>query len=349
MAAVYLNQIATAVPAHDVHAKFVDYAPRLMTDDKSRQLFRRMADRGHIDHRYSFLEPHGEDQHLDVAGFYNPGAFPGTAQRMDFYRRHALHLARDAIDKLDLKGVTHLIVTSCTGFYAPGLDLDIVRHYGLAPSVERTVIGFMGCYAAFNALKLARHIVRSDNAARVLVVNLELCTLHLTKAAKLEDMLAFLLFGDGCAASIISAEPPGLELNSFRTAVLADSAGLITWGIGDSGFEMLLSTRVPAAINDSLPQLLGEITGGGTAAGISHWAVHPGGRAIIDAVRDGAGIDEAQLAPSRGVLRRFGNMSSASIMFVLADIMAAAPKGEGCPMAFGPGLTVESMRFSAAA
>ena len=268
---------------------------------------------------------------------------------MDFYQQHALKLAIEAIDKLDVTGTTHIIVTSCTGFYAPGLDLDIVRHYGLAPSVERTMIGFMGCYAAFNALKLARHIVRSDDAAKILVINLELCTLHLTKARTLEDFLAFLLFGDGCAASIVSAVPSGLELKEFRSTVVPNSAELITWNIGDAGFDMLLSTKVPAAIHTALPDMLGDVTAGAEAADIAHWAIHPGGRAILDAVRDGAGIDEEAMAPSRDILRRFGNMSSASIMFVLEEILNAKPQGEGCAMAFGPGLTVESMRFAGVA
>ncbi len=349
MAAAYLNNIATAVPPHDVHRKFVDYAPQLMADDKSRQLFRRMAERGHIEHRYSFLQPHVSPGLLDTEDFYSQNDFPGTAKRMDFYQQHALKLAIEAIDKLDVTGTTHIIVTSCTGFYAPGLDLDIVRHYGLAPSVERTMIGFMGCYAAFNALKLARHIVRSDDAAKILVINLELCTLHLTKARTLEDFLAFLLFGDGCAASIVSAVPSGLELKEFRSTVVPNSAELITWNIGDAGFDMLLSTKVPAAIHTALPDMLGDVTAGAEAADIAHWAIHPGGRAILDAVRDGAGIDEEAMAPSRDILRRFGNMSSASIMFVLEEILNAKPQGEGCAMAFGPGLTVESMRFAGVA
>ena len=106
--------------------------------------------------------------------------------------------------------MTHVIVTSCTGLYAPGLDFEIVDHLGLNPSVERTMIGFMGCYAAINALKSAHHIVRSEPDAVVLILNLELCTLHLQETQDLEQMLSFLLFADGCAACLVSAEPRGL-------------------------------------------------------------------------------------------------------------------------------------------
>jgi alpha-pyrone synthase len=334
------------VPAHDVHRKFVDYAPRLLPEAQSRALFDRMARRAQIDHRYSVLRPDADPARVDADGFYGTDAFPDTARRMEAYRRYALPLAKQALDRIDLSGVTHLIVTSCTGFYAPGLDLEIVAHYGLAPSVERTMIGFMGCYAAFNALKLARHIVRSEHTARVAILNLELCTLHLQQGGTLENVLSFLIFADGCAASIVSAEPQGLLLESFRTTLLPDSADQITWRIGGAGFDMTLSGKVAGSIAGALPSRLPQLLEGAQREEIALWAVHPGGRTILDAVRGGAGLPEDRLAVSRDVLRRFGNMSSATIMFVLAGILNdPAATGEGCAMAFGPGLTVESMRF----
>lgn len=349
MGAVYLNRIETAVPDYDIHHKFVTYAPRLLPDSKSRQLFQRMADRAQIDHRYSFLQPHSNDDQLDAAGFYTPGNFPDTESRMKFYEQHALTLACKALDKVDLSGTTHLLVTTCTGFYAPGLDLQIVKNYGLAASIERTIIGFMGCYAAFNALKLARHIVRSDRSARVAILNIELCTLHLKQNPKLEEMLSFLIFADGCAASIVSSQPDGLELQSLRTSLLPDSADQITWAIGGHGFDMNLSGRVPATIARALPQQLRNILEGRHKEDIRYWAIHPGGRSILDAVQEGANLEKRQLDLSRDVLRRFGNMSSATIMFVLAEIMKQShPAAEGCAMAFGPGLTIESMRFATA-
>lgn len=347
MGAAYLNRIETSVPDHDIHHKFVTYAPRLLPDSKSRQLFQRMVDRAQIDHRYSFLQPHSNDDQLDAAGFYNPEGFPDTESRMKFYEQHAFILACKALDKVNLSGITHLLVTTCTGFYAPGLDLQIVKHYGLDASVERTIIGFMGCYAAFNALKLARHIVRSDQNALVAILNIELCTLHLKQNPTLEEMLSFLIFADGCAASIVSSRPEGLELQSFRTSLLPDSADQITWAIGGRGFDMNLSGRVPTTIAKALPQHLTNILDGRHKDDIRHWAIHPGGRSILDAVQDGASLEKSQLDISRDVLRRFGNMSSATVMFVLAEIMKQShPTGEGCAMAFGPGLTIESMRFA---
>src|SRR5690606_4712743 len=178
-ATAWLNAIATALPPHEVHQKFLQYCPQLLTDDRSRRLFQRMAARAGVERRYSFLEPHPDPEQLDRQGFYRAGHFPDTRRRMAFYEDHAFALARNAIDRLELGDITHLVITTCTGFYAPGLDHQIIEHYKLSPAVERNTLGFMGCYAAINALKLARHLLRSDASARVLVLNLELCTLHL--------------------------------------------------------------------------------------------------------------------------------------------------------------------------
>lgn len=349
MVSAYLNQVVTAVPDHDMHVKFVSYAPQLLAPEYQ-PLFRRMAQRSQIEHRYSFLQPHADADVLDAGGFYTRGRFPGTQRRMEFYEDHAFTLARRALDPLDLSGVTHLIVTTCTGFYAPGVDLQVVAHYGLKPSVERTVVGFMGCYAGLNALKLARHIVRSEPSARVLILNLELCTLHFQENGTLEEMLSFLIFADGCSASLVTSEPKGIELQAFTTTLLPDTEDQITWHIGGLGFDMNLSGRVPGTIAANLPRNLDAVLCGARRENIAHWAVHPGGRTILDAVRDGAELQESQLAESRDILRRYGNMSSASVMFVLHEIMRNAKRsGEGCAMAFGPGLTVESMRFTAEA
>lgn len=348
----YLNDISLAVPANDIHRKFIDFAPSLLKDDRSRGLFRRMAERCQIDHRYSSLKPHPEPAQLDADGFYRRNRFPDTERRMQVYQRDAFPLARQALDGLklaDMKDeITHLIITTCTGFYAPGIDIEVIGHYGLKSSVERTIVGFMGCYAGMNALKLARHIVRSEPGARVLILNLELCTLHLKETGSLEQMLSFLIFGDGCSASIVSADPAGIELQSFHSAVLPGSGNQITWSIGGSGFDMRLSGEVPRTIAAGLPDCLPDVLAGGRTDHFRHWAVHPGGRTILDAVREGAGIEEDTLRASREVLRRFGNMSSATIMFVLKKIMEQG-KGRGCGMAFGPGLTVESMLFQQAA
>jgi predicted naringenin-chalcone synthase len=362
----YLNRIATAVPDHDVHSAFVNFAEQLLAespDPRMRSLFNRMSSRSGIEHRYSILSPHigasaSPEFWLNAHEVYVRGSFPDTSRRMEIFERFAPVLAQRALDNLQVtpaerRSITHVLVTTCTGLYAPGLDFDIVDHLGLCTSVERTMIGFMGCYAAINGLKAARHIIRSEPSSRVLMVNLELCSLHLQESHDLEQVLSFLLFADGCAASILSAEPVGLALDSFRAVLIPDTRDLITWKIRGLGFDMLLSGQVPVALAKSLDghgsNVNAEILGPFTTDDISLWGVHPGGRTILDAVERGLALPPDALSASRNVLERFGNMSSATVMFVLEELMRRAQPGErGCAMSFGPGLTAETMLFHAA-
>jgi predicted naringenin-chalcone synthase len=347
-----LNRIGTAVPAHDIHSEFVEFARSALRDARQSALFDRMADLAGIEHRFSFFAPGPKprDRVLDRDGFYRRRAFPSTGARMDLYRQEALRLARQAIAQLDIAAerqtITHLLVASCTGFTAPGLDFDIMQDVGLMPSVERTIVGFMGCFAAVNALKLARHIVRSEAGAKVLVVNLELSSLHLQEQWELEKMLSFLLFGDGCGACLVSAEPVGLALEHFRAEVIPRSSELITWHIGDQGFHMHLSGQVPGRIRRWLKEHGAALLGHRTVQDVALWAVHAGGRSILDAVQHGMALQPEALCFSRDVLRDFGNMSSATLVFVLERILRSArATGPGMAMAFGPGLTVETFAF----
>jgi alpha-pyrone synthase len=360
----YLNRIATAVPDHDVHSAFVDFADKLLAespDTRMRALFNRMASRSGIEHRYSIMSPHkgasesdSPEFWLNAHEFYIRGRFPDTSRRMEIFERFAPVLMRRALNNLKVTpaerhSITHVVVTTCTGLYAPGLDFEIVDHLGLCPSVERTMIGFMGCYAAINGLKTARHIIRSEPHARVLMLNLELCSLHLQESHDLEQVLSFLLFADGCAASILSAEPVGFALDSFRAVMVPETRDLITWKIRGLGFDMLLSGQVPGALARSLESVGTDIIGPLTTDDITLWGVHPGGRTILDAVERGLALPAEALTASRTVLERFGNMSSATVMFVLQELMRSAQPGErGCAMSFGPGLTAETMLFHAA-
>ncbi|HUX45712.1 MAG TPA: type III polyketide synthase [Terracidiphilus sp.] len=350
MTTAYLNRIATAVPEHDVHDAFVVFAEQMLANPRLHTVFRRMVSRAKIAHRYSFLNARkgsGQFSSQDANEFYRLGNFPNTARRMELFEQNAPLLMRKAVDQLALNekersGITHVLVTCCTGLYAPGLDFEIVDHLGLSAGVERTMVGFMGCYAAINALKLARHIVRSDPKAGVLMVNLELCTLHFQETQELEQVLSFLVFADGAAASMISAREQGFALDSFKAVTVPETRGLITWKIRGLGFDMLLSGKVPAELGRALHEsgLMAE------REGIDLWAVHPGGRSILDAVEKGLELPVDALNASREVLSCFGNMSSATVMFVLQRMMQQARPGQrGCAMSFGPGLTAETMRF----
>ena len=357
MATAHLNRIGTAVPPHDVHRTFIDFVSASLADERSRKLFERMAKRAEIDHRFSHFQP-GERlaEAADSENFYTRGGFGGTGERMRRYERDALHLALQAVADLDIaeekEAITHLVVASCTGFTAPGLDQQLAAALGLNPDIERTLVGFMGCAAAVNALKAAHHIVRSEPSAKVLVVNCELCTLHMQDTGELDQVLAALLFGDGCTAALVSAEPIGLALLDFKAATIPDTMDLITWYIGDSGFSMHLSGDVPNKISRALEHEAARNDGGIFARTrpeeVELWAVHAGGRTILDAVEEGLRLDKEALRWSRGILREFGNMSSATLMFVLNQMLRTVRgEAQGFGMAFGPGLVAETFRFRA--
>ncbi|MGA9585673.1 MAG: type III polyketide synthase [Terracidiphilus sp.] len=356
MTTAYINRIATSVPPHDVHRSFIAFAEGMLPEGTTRSLFRRMVRMSAIEHRYSFLQPISNENGIwrDAEDLYATGDFPGTARRMQTFEKFAPKLAVCALNKLGMSTeerdrVTHVIVTSCTGLYAPGLDYDIVNHLGLNPSVERTMIGFMGCYAAINALKSAHHIVRSEPGSVVLILNLELCTLHLQETQELEQMLSFLLFADGCAACLVSANPEGLGIDSFLALRIPQTSHLITWKIREMGFDMHLSGQVPTEISKAMREVGSRITLDRNPLEIDLWAVHPGGKTVLDAVEKGLGLRADSLRPSREILAQFGNMSSATVMFVLQSIMRAARPGQqGCAMSFGPGVTAETMLFHAA-
>jgi alpha-pyrone synthase len=343
-----INIIGTAVPSHDIHDAFIGWARARLDGRRDAPLFERMAQRAGIDHRWSVL-PAGlrGGSPVEDGGFYASGSMPPTSRRMALYAEAAPALALRAIAGLgDLGDITHLVVASCTGFVAPGIDQIIAGRLGLSGSVERILIGFMGCYAAVTALKTARHIVRSEPAARVLVVTVELSTLHLQADLAIEPLLAMLQFGDGAAAAIVTSEGAGLMLGDPFAATIPDSGGLIRWAVGDTGFAMHLSGAVPARLGVALsdPATRLALTGGVDPGTIDGWAVHAGGRSILDAVQTSLGLASDALDASRGVLQKFGNMSSATLMFVMATMLETRP-ARGVALAFGPGLAAEGLRF----
>jgi predicted naringenin-chalcone synthase len=358
MTVAHVHAIGTAVPPHQVHDAFVAYV-RSTLEPKQGRLFDRMVARAGIERRFSFIEPEvlPDGRITDTQRFYGFGAWPSTGARMEAYARYAPGLAMQAIAALgaafEPEAITHVVVASCTGFTAPGLDQQIIAASGIPASAERTVVGFMGCYAAVSALRLAHHIVRSEPVARVLVVNLELCTLHFQRSDDMERLLAMLLFGDGASAAVVGSEPAGVALGDFRSAAIPGSSEAITWHIRDQGFDMHLDGQVPALIGTALAaERLRNDNGllrGTAPEDYDCWAVHAGGRTILDAVEHALGLAGNALEPSRRVLREYGNMSSATLMFVLRDMLAAraggAPGRRGMALAFGPGLAAESFRF----
>jgi alpha-pyrone synthase len=340
-----LTAIATAVPDLDFEQDYRRWALSKLGESREAKLYDRMAQRSGIEHRWSVLTE--EDARLDEGiGFYG-GEAPSTSARMAIYAREAPELALKAIAGLpDLGTPTHIVVASCTGFVAPGIDQIIARRLGLADTIERVLIGFMGCYAAVTALRTARHIARSQPDSRVLVVTVELSSLHHAEEMDLEPLLMGAQFGDGAAAAIVTGGGEGLALGEGISAALEESEELITWQIGDTGFRMRLSGEVPGRIAAALadPGVQQRITGGEVPSEIEGWAVHAGGRSILDAVEKGLHLPPTALDESREVLRMCGNMSSSTLMFALERIMRKKP-ASGVALAFGPGLAMEGFRF----
>jgi len=322
-----------------------------------------LYDASAIDRRYSVIGDYAKDDPADFA-FYPPDwslqPAPSTQVRNRLYREAVVPLAEDVAARaledacVDRSRVTHLVFASCTGFFAPGPDIELVKRLGLPASTKRTLVGFMGCYAAFNALRVADGFVRADPGAVVLVVCAELCTLHFQTDERLETAVVNALFADGAAAAVVTGEavPGTLELVDNASSLDGDSIGDMTWEIGDTGFLMGLSSRVPKVIAKNLPAYLDGLLGphGLSTEDVGTWSIHPGGRAIVEKALAVIGLSEDAADDSFAVLRDYGNMSSATILFVLQRVLhrhrAAVAAGEAgvgydVALAFGPGLTIE--------
>lgn len=276
---------------------------------------------------------------------------PTTTARGRMYRLHAGLLAEQAarralsLAEIPPGSITHLVTASCTGFDAPGPDQHLIRSIGLPASVRRTHIGFMGCHAAINALAVASAFA-ADPAARVLVCCVELCSLHYAYQADAERLVANALFADGAAAAVVGRhEVGGPRIRRTDAIIIPDSADQMTWMIGDHGFEMRLSPRVPEVLARHVP---GWVEGWLaeerlTPGDVPSWAIHPGGPRVLSAVRESLGLKADTDSASRAVLADHGNMSSATVLFIMEKLLRA---GDGLPLvalAFGPGLAGEGL------
>lgn len=323
-----------------------------------------------IERRYGcnphYLEPPTESR-------FAPGVSeersPSTAERMAIYEREAAPLGGQAAqaaiaDYAQSCGlppgavaqrITHLVAVSCTGFFAPGLDFMIAKQVGLRATVERTLIGFMGCSALFNALRVADPIVRAWPQALVLVVSVELCSLHSQPNPQRDHLIGSSIFADGASACLVGL--PGdvnefggdcFGLDGFHTRMKPETEEEMAWRVGDHGFDLRLSPRVPEHLGEAAPAALAALFG---TARPAFWAIHPGGRSIVDRLAEVFGLDEDAVMPSRSVLAAVGNLSSATILFVLAEMrrrlrgQARRPQ-QGVAMAFGPGLVLEMARLT---
>lgn len=288
-----------------------------------------------------------------------------TRKRNDVYRHEAPKLlaaaAQQALDEsgIDPSGITHVVTASCTGSFAPGPDFRLMQDLGLPRTVERFHLGFMGCAAGLPALRLAKHICAGDPSATVLVACVELCSIHIRSSRDPEQIVASAIFRDGAGAAIVSSSPriderPTLALGNFGTEITRDGEADMDWTIGDEGFEMRLTSEVPRIIGREIAGVVDRMLGAADPGAahpdptIAAWAVHRGGKSILDRVATGLRLGTEALSKSRAVLREFGNMSSATILFILQRILADDTIPDGgrvAALAFGPGLTVETGLF----
>jgi predicted naringenin-chalcone synthase len=357
----YIHRIRTQAPAWTYEQSYIrDRMKAWSPNPKTKRLIHAIYNRSGIETRHSVL---GDFADLAEASIYRVDEAgemisPGTAERNAVYSRAskelAVQVARQAMDEcpgVSRSDVTHVVFASCTGFTNPGPDYHIIRELGLRHDTQRYTLGFMGCYAAFPALRMAAQFCVADPNAVVLVVSLELCTLHMQIDSKPDNILANSLFADGAAAAIVSArEPDGTvpfyALRGFASALLPSGEAEMAWDIGDEGFNIVLSSYVPDIIGANVRELAHTLLTRNALSlpDIQEWAVHPGGRSILDKVEQSLKLPASALEASRNVLADYGNMSSATILFVLKELLenAEADQATTMAMAFGPGLTVET-------
>jgi predicted naringenin-chalcone synthase len=278
---------------------------------------------------------------------------PTTSQRLHQYAEQAPLLAlrgcRQALDQAGLPAseLTHLITVSCTGFHAPGVDISLIEGLELSPEIERTHIGFMGCHGSLNALRVANALTGANPSARVLICAVELCSLHFHYGSEQAGLVANALFADGAAALVCGSSKPApanaWQVTANGARLFPDSADAMTWNIGDHGFEMTLSARVPNLIETYLRPWLEDWLQRHdlSLADIGSWAVHPGGPRVLKSVAKALGLGDDAMATSREVLQQYGNMSSPTVLFIIDRLIKGQAPRPCVALGFGPGLAAE--------
>lgn len=358
----YIHAIETATPPYsysqdEIRDRMKEIVP---ASEKDKRIINYLYTKSGIDNRHSVINDFRQ-QGSQTLFFNGEGAYPGTERRNNLYISEAkklfVEVAQSLIKHSDFQAnqITHLITVSCTGFYAPGPDFDIIRALDLDPTIERYHLGFMGCYASIPAIKMADQICRANKDANVMVVSVELCTIHFQANSKTDNILSASVFADGGAGLIMSNRKPdnnkGIAVHGFASTILEKGASDMAWSIGDNGFSMVLSSYIPDLLKDGIEPFLSPALDrfGITTEQIGQWCVHPGGRAILDRIEEAVHLPPDALDASRKVLAGYGNMSSATILFVLRELQQESLTDENSrilAMAFGPGLTMETALLS---
>ena len=358
---VYLHSIATAVPEKFYTQKFaLKEMKKIIADTPYKRVFLNKVYKGtEINKRHTIIEDY--DKKPSEHTFYPKNKKylpePTTKQRNDLYAKEALKLGKQAVQKLfdanpnfDKSKISHVITVTCTGFDAPGLDYYIVKDFGLNPNMERYILGFMGCQAALNALKLAKDLCRSKPESRVLIVNVELCSVHLQLPWDTHQVIANAIFADGVSAALVSAvenDSVGRKyiLHDFAADIVPGTEEDMAWNIGDTGFGMKLTLNVPRVVKANVSKILDVLLKRAekTKDDIKIWAIHPGGKTILTKSQEALELTREDLDACYYVMQEYGNMSSATIMFVLEHILNDDKKmGLTFATSFGPGMTIEA-------
>ncbi|MCM0059690.1 MAG: type III polyketide synthase [Algoriphagus sp.] len=347
-----LSNPGSPIPQAEI-SRFMQLAHQLDAQERRKLDF--LYRKSGIDSRHSVLDDFQTEEVSDFTFFpknkeLHP--FPGTAARMQVFEEKGPELAEQAVRlalqqaEVEANSLTHLILISCTGMVAPGLELDLMRRLGIPSSVERYCIHFMGCYAAFTGLRLADQLVKANPKARVLVVSVELCTLHFQKEYTEDNLLANSLFGDGAAAALVMQSEKGLQIKNYFSEVLWEGEKDMAWKIGDFGFEMRLSQYIPSLLNQGIRRLRDLFEAKFNFSQVKHVAIHPGGKQILIQVQEAFGLSPEVNQHALEVLRTCGNMSSASILFVLERMLQdSSIQGDILALGFGPGLTLETTHY----
>ena len=350
--------LGTSLPPHCVsQAEAARLAERLVAGGNGKTsaisaLYRRagvktrhtVLPRGVYAHDWS-CSAHGSDDRSRLG--------PTTEQRMAVYEQEAhplaLRAAKSALHNAQLpaSAITHIVTVSCTGFAAPGVDIELIKKLGLARTVQRTHIGFMGCHGAVNGLRVAAALAAADSTTRLLLCAVEVCSVHYHYGADPKRLIGNALFSDGAAALVGGPWEPGAtnwRVSATGSCLLPESEELMSWVIRDHGFEMVLSPRVPSVIREHLRPWLEDWleSQGVTLRGVRSWAIHPGGPRILDAVEQSLGLTKDDTTSSRQVLSSCGNMSSPTLLFILEHLRQAQAARPCVAIGFGPGLVAEA-------
>ena len=356
-----LAGFGTAVPEHSIAQEDAAEigASFAAMDPKRAGTVRALYRKSGVLKRHSVLLERADGAPMDRQSFYEEAVDkddrgPSTELRMRRYESDAPALAESAARAalrdaaLAPDELTHIVTVSCTGFFSPGLDAVLIDRLGLSPSVERTHIGFMGCHGALNGLRVASSFLGANPEARVLLSAVELCTLHFAYGRSPQLVVANALFADGAAAVVgvpDDADTGGWRVIATGSVLMPDSTDAMSWRIGDHGFRMTLSATVPGLIAAHLSGWLEQWLGrhGLRVSDVASWAVHPGGPRVLSAVGEAVGLANGALEVSRDVLAEYGNMSSATVLFILDRLRRRDAPRPCVALAFGPGLVVEAV------